>query len=80
MGNATVGNPSGGLYCFRNLPFAFKGAQITTDFDDSSNEFGPRFGSKSSSVCNPAADAYVAMVTNNGNASINGGFFIAFYD
>ncbi|MDX6583992.1 MAG: hypothetical protein QOI10_3176 [Solirubrobacterales bacterium] len=80
MGPAIVTNPSAGLYCFRGLPFEFKGAQVTTDFDDSSNEFGPQFGSTIGATCTPTAQAYVSMVTNNGAASINGGFFIVFYD
>jgi hypothetical protein len=80
MGGATVERPVDGLYCFRGLPFQFKGAQITTDYDDSSNQYGPQFGSQLTSTCSRVADAYVNMVINNGTASANGGFFIVFYD
>jgi hypothetical protein len=80
MGAATVTTPSAGFYCLRDLPFEFKGAQVTTDFDDSTNMYGPQFGSTIGASCSPAADAYVSMVTNNGNATTPGGFFIVFYN
>jgi hypothetical protein len=80
MGSATVTRPSAGLYCFYGLPFEFKGAQVTTDFDDSMNMYGPQFGSTLSSTCSPPADAYVAMVTTDGTATTNGAFFIVFYN
>jgi hypothetical protein len=80
MGAATVTTPSAGFYCLRDLPFEFKGAQVTTDFDDSTNMYGPQFGSTIGATCSPAADAYVSMVTNNGNATTPGGFFIVFYN
>jgi hypothetical protein len=80
MANATVSRPSMGLYCFYQLGFAFKGAQVTTDYDDSSNEIGPQFGSTASGTCTPAANAYVSLPTSNGSAQANAGFFIVFYN
>jgi hypothetical protein len=77
-GNVTA--QGSGIYCFRNLGFAFKGADITTDYDDSTNEFDPQFGVANPGPCSPAAQAYVAMITNDGAASTNGGFYIAFYN
>ena len=77
---ATVTRPSMGLYCFYQLGFAFKGAQVTTDYDDSSNEIGPQFGSTASGTCTPAANAYVSLPTANGSAQANAGFFIVFYN
>jgi hypothetical protein len=78
--NATVTRPTMGLYCFYQLGFAFKGAQVTTDYDDSSNEIGPQFGSTASGTCTPAANAYVSLPTSNGSAQANAGFFIVFYN
>lgn len=77
-GNVTA--QGAGIYCFRGLGFAFKGATITTDYDDSTNEFDPQFGVANPGPCSSAAQAYVAMVTNNGAATINGGFYISFYN
>ncbi len=80
MANATVSRPSTGMYCFYQLGFAFKGAQVTTDYDDSMNEIGPQFGSTDSSACTPAADAYVLLLITDGTAEANAGFFIVFYN
>jgi hypothetical protein len=80
VATANVTAQGSGIYCFRNLGFAFKGADITTDYDDSSNEFDPQFGVANPGPCASPAQAYVAMVTNNGAAAINGGFYIAFYN
>ena len=80
FGNATVTRPTMGTYCFYQLGFAFKGAQVTIDFDDSSNEIGPQFGSTATGTCTPAANAYVSLPTANGTAQANAGFFIVFYN
>ena len=53
---------------------------MTTDFDDSTNQYGPQFGSGLTSTCTPAADAYVSMVVADGTATADGGFFIVFYN
>jgi hypothetical protein len=77
---ANVTAQGSGTYCFRGLGFAFKGADITTDYDDSTNEFDPQFGVANPGPCASAAQAYVVMVTNNGAASVNGGFYISFHN
>ncbi len=75
--NVTEDGSVAGLYCFRNLGFSFKGAQVTTDYDDSAGTFGPQFGDQQPSVCTPNAQAYVLMP--NGTATDDAGFFIVFY-
>jgi hypothetical protein len=77
--NATVSNPQQGVYCLRGLGFAFKGAQVTADFDDSSGQIATQFGSTVPSTCSPQADAYVATVGSD-DLGKNAGFFIVFYN
>jgi len=79
MASATVTNPQAGVYCLRGLGFAFKGAQVTTDFDDSTGEIAAQFGSTAPSTCNPQADAYVATVGSD-DLGHNAGFYIVFYN
>jgi hypothetical protein len=79
MANATVTNPQQGFYCLRGLSFAFRGAQVTTDFDDATGQIAPQFGSTVPSTCSPQANAYVATVGSD-DLGHNAGFFIVFYN
>ena len=79
MANATVTNPQQGIYCLRGLGFAFKGAQVTTDYDAASGQIAPQFGSAVPSTCSPQASAYVATVGSDDQGH-NAGFFIVFYN
>jgi hypothetical protein len=79
MPNATVTNPQQGIYCLRSLGFAFKGAQVTADFDDASGQIATQFGSTVPSTCSPQANAYVATVGSD-DLGHNAGFFIVFYN
>jgi hypothetical protein len=79
MGSADVDNPAAGIYCIYDLPFEFKGAQVTTDFDDSTAQIATQFGSVNPATCTPAADAYVSTVASN-DLGADAGFYIVFYN
>ena len=66
-------------HCLGSLGFAFRGAQVTADFDDSSGQVATQFGSTVPSTCSPKADAYVATVGSN-DLGLNAGFYIVFYN
>jgi hypothetical protein len=79
--NVALENDS--AYCFRNLPFKFKGAQVTIDYG--ADEEGGGIGSEASFAkgdpygdCNPGAvDAEVA--TSDGGSYETRPFYIVFY-
>ena len=76
--SANVSSEGSGLYCFRGLGFAFTGAQVTTDYDDSFGTFSPQFGEQVPSTCTPDAQAYVLMLEKDAGPT-DAGFFIVFY-
>jgi hypothetical protein len=80
MAGATVIRQSLGLYCFYDLPFAFKGAQTTVDYDDSMNMLDLQFGTTGAAVCNNNDDAYVSAIITGGPGAADAGFFIVFYN
>jgi hypothetical protein len=75
VAQANVTHPFDGTYCFKGLGFTPKGAQVTIDENDSSNEFA-QFGlGVGSSGCATGTQAFV--LTNNPQE--DAGFFVMFY-
>ena len=77
--NVTGANvrPQTGWYCFKRLPFEFKGIQATMDWQDS-NSFDTVSAMKGDDVCDGHADAEVHPY--NTHASLeSGAFYVVFY-
>ncbi len=78
--NVTQPDAGVGFYCFSNLGFSFKGAEVTVDYDDSFGPITPQFGDHDSSQCSPPAQAYVLFLLGDDSGTPPTGFFITFYD
>jgi hypothetical protein len=72
------------LYCFKNLPFRFKGAQVTIDFGGVANgsreiaEFA--LGDPNGGACETSnVDAVVSTADANTGAFVPHPFFVQFY-
>ena len=86
-GNVTVESTS--AYCFRGLPFQFKTAQATIDFESAANQSAELGSSAHASVAlgNPFGDCagngvQLEVVTSNAHSADyeKSGFFVVFWD
>jgi hypothetical protein len=80
--NSNVSHPDPGYYCFRNLSFRFKGAQVTIDYagalDGGDSEQAEFAGRNAFGVCN-GSRVKGLVATSDGTTLANEPFFIEFY-
>jgi hypothetical protein len=79
--SSNISSPSTGTYCFSGLGFAFKVANVTTDFNTSTNYTTAQVGLPQSGFCPASTQAEVDTATQDGLGGVpdDSGFFIAFY-
>ena len=77
--SANVTKPSGmGHYCFHGLTFPFKGAQVTTDFDQSTDFLVAQLSFDLANC--PTGDQLDVETGKPGPTNVDTGFYIAFYN
>jgi len=89
VGDGNVSVESTSAYCFRNLPFQFKTAQVTIDFESSANQ-EPDVGATavaSAALGNPFGDCagsgvHAEIVTARADTGdyVKSGFFVTFWN
>ena len=68
---------TGGIYCFKGLPFKFRGLQATVDYANSATAFPHTQVARNPGSDCPGGDALVA-ISDNTNYEPSG-FFVVFY-